>query len=75
MAKGKNQHVVPKDDKWASRTAGNERATRLFRTQAEAFDFARERARKLGSEVRIHGRNGRIRRSHSYGNDPYPPKG
>lgn len=42
-------------------------------------DDAEARARKIsqnqGSELVIHGRDGKIQRSDSHGNDPYPPKG
>ena len=72
---GKNQHVVPHGDRWAVRGAGNNRATRTFDTQREAIEFGREQAQRQESELRIHGENGRIRDSRSYGNDPYPPKG
>jgi hypothetical protein len=72
---GKNQHVVPKDGQWAVRGAGNIKATRIFATQSEAIDAAREIARKQGSDLVIHRKDGRIREKNSYGNDPYPPKG
>ncbi|RUW04999.1 DUF2188 domain-containing protein, partial [Mesorhizobium sp. M1A.F.Ca.IN.020.06.1.1] len=36
---------------------------------------ARELARNQGSEMFIHGENGRIRERNTYGNDPFPPKG
>ena len=72
---GKNQHVVPHSDGWAVRSAGNDRATSVHDTQAEAIDQARDIARNQQSELLIHGRDGRIRARDSYGNDPFPPKG
>ncbi len=72
---GKNQHVVPHDDKWAVRGEGNDRATSLHDTQREAIDVARQIARNQESELFVHGRGGRIRERDSYGNDPFPPKG
>ena len=72
---GKNQHVVPRDDAWAVRGAGNSRDTSHHRTQAEAERAAREIAINQKSEVLIHGEDGRIRERNSYGNDPHPPKG
>lgn len=72
---GKNQHVVPRDDAWAVRGAGNSRDTSHHRTQAEAERAAREIAINQKSEVLVHGEDGRIRERNSYGNDPYPPKG
>lgn len=73
--KGKNQHVVPHDDKWAVRGAGNERATSLHSTQQEAIDAAREIARNQQSELVIHRPDGRIRDKDSHGHDSFPPKG
>ena len=58
---GKNQHVVPRDDQWAVRGAGNSRDTSHHRTQSEAERAAREIAMNQKSEVLIHGENGRIR--------------
>lgn len=72
---GKNQHVVPRDDAWAVRGAGNSRDTSHHQTQAQAERAAREIAINQKSEVLVHGEDGRIRERNSYGNDPYPPKG
>ena len=59
----------------AVRGAGNQRVTKITRTQREAIDIAREIARNQESELLIHRPNGQIRDRDSYGNDPYPPKG
>lgn len=72
---GKNQHVVPHGDDWAVRGAGNSRPTAVYPTQQEAIDRARGIAQNQGSELLIHGQDGRIRERDSHGNDPYPPKG
>lgn len=72
---GRNQHVVPRNGQWAVRGAGNSRATRVFDTQGEAIDAAREIARNQGTELVIHRPDGRIREKNSYGTDPFPPKG
>jgi hypothetical protein len=72
---GKNQHVVPHPDGWAVRGAGNDRATSVHDTQAEAIERARDIARNQQSEMLVHGENGRFRERNSYGNDPHPPKG
>lgn len=71
----KGQHVVPRDGKWSVRKAGAERATRTFETQREAISEARKIAKNQGTELYIHGRDGRIRERDSYGKDPFPPKG
>ena len=72
---GKNQHVVPHDDKWAVRGAGNGKVTKEFNTQREAIEHARGIAINQQSEVLIHNQQGQIRERNSYGNDPSPPKG
>ena len=71
---GKNQHVVPNGDAWGVRGAGNERLTSRHDTKAEAEAAARTIAQNQRSEVVIHGRDGRIQDSDSYGNDPNPPR-
>ena len=72
---GKNQHVVPHDDKWAVRGAGNGKVTKEFNTQREAIEHARGIAINQQGEVLIHNQQGQIRERNSYGNDPSPPKG
>jgi uncharacterized protein YdaT len=74
-AKGKNQHVVPRDGGWGVRGEGNSRDTARTGTQQEAIERARDIAQNQGSEVVIHGQDGKIREHNSYGNDPHPPKG
>ncbi|WP_291113757.1 DUF2188 domain-containing protein [Flavobacterium sp. UBA6135] len=75
MAKGKNQHVVPKGDDWAVRGAGNEKVTKIVSTQKEAIKIARDIAINQGSEMFIHSENGQIRERNTYGKDNFPPKG
>ncbi|MDT8316064.1 DUF2188 domain-containing protein [Roseomonas mucosa] len=70
----KDIHVVPHSDGWATRREGAGRASGVFDTQKQAQDSARETARRDRVEVVTHGRDGRIRDSDSYGNDPHPPK-
>lgn len=72
---GKNQHIVPHNDGWAVKGAGNQRATSVHDTQQSAIDAAREIARNQHSELVIHRSDGRIRDKDSHGNDPFPPKG
>ena len=73
MSKGKNQHVVRREDGWAVRGEGNTRDTSLHPTQRPAIHRARDIARNQRAEVVIHGQNGRIRDRDSYGDDPVPP--
>jgi len=73
MAKG--QHVIPHGGKWSVRTSGSSRASSIHATQAEAIKVARDNARKQGTDLYIHGSDGRIREHDSYGRNPFPPKG
>jgi uncharacterized protein YdaT len=70
----KNQHVVPKGQKWAVRGEGNQRLTSTHRTQGAAINRATSIARREHSEVVIHRSNGQIRDKDSYGPDPDPPR-
>ena len=72
---GKNVHVVPHEDGWATRTEGASRAGKVHRTQDQAWDAARGTAKDRGAEAFLHGRDGRIRERNSFGSDPYPPPG
>lgn len=73
--KKRNQHVVPHQDGWAVKPAGGNRASSVHQTQQQAIYQARQTSRNQGSELFIHGRDGRIRERDSHGNDPHPPKG
>jgi len=73
MAK-KDIHVVPHKQGWATRKEGASRAGVVTPTQKQAIDKARDQARRDKVEVVIHRKDGRIRDSDSYGNDPNPPK-
>ncbi|WPU63121.1 DUF2188 domain-containing protein [Pseudomonas asiatica] len=73
--KGKNQHVVKRDDGWAVRGEGNSKDTSHHRILGEAADAAWVIAQNQRSKVLIYGRNNKIRERDLYGNDPYPPKG
>lgn len=71
----KNQHVVPKNDKWAVKGVGNEKYTKVVDTQQEAINVAREIAKNQQSELVIHRKNGTSQVKDSYGNDPSQVKG
>lgn len=73
MAK-KNVHIVRRDDGWAVKKEGNQRASSVHQTQQEAIDAGREAAKVQRSELVIHGRDGKIRDKDSFGNDPCPPR-
>ncbi|MGR3491065.1 MAG: DUF2188 domain-containing protein [Shimia sp.] len=75
MVKAKGVHVTPRGGKWAVISSSAGRASKLYGTQVEAIDAARDQARRNNGELYVHGRNGRIRERNSYGKDPHPPKG
>lgn len=60
MAKGKNQHVVKHPGGWTVKGAGNIKATKVTRTQAQAIDKAENIARNQKSDTKIHGVDGKI---------------
>lgn len=71
----KGVHVVPNGGKWSVRSAGASRTSGTYDTQKEATTAARERAKNNGTELYVHGRDGRIRERSTFGKDPNPPKG
>ncbi|MCA9458126.1 MAG: DUF2188 domain-containing protein [Nitrospira sp.] len=75
---GKNDRfVVKRQDGWAVKKPGAERASSLHNTQREAERAAKEIVSNLGGgEVRIQDQKGKWRDSDTVppGNDPFPPK-
>ena len=70
-----SKHVVPNSKGgWSVRNSGAERASGVFRTQAEAVRHARDAARRDGTELYVHRDDGTIREKLSYSHDPLPPK-
>jgi len=74
MSRKHDIHVVPHKDGWATKREGAGRAGSVHSTQKAATERAREQAIRERSEVVIHRKDGTIRDSDSYGNDPHPPK-
>ena len=66
-------HVLSRNDGWAVVREGNDRATSVHTTQAEAAKAGREIAREDGAEFLLHARDGRIRDRSDYGGNPAPP--
>jgi uncharacterized protein (TIGR02271 family) len=60
-------HVPLRDDEWAVVREGNDRATSLHPTQAEAAKAGRDIARRDQTGFLLHGRDGRIRERSDYG--------
>lgn len=77
MSKGpKSHHVVPNPDGgWDVKRGGASRASSHHDTKQDAIDRGREISRNQRTEFRIHNKDGKIARSDSHGNDPFPPKG
>jgi hypothetical protein len=69
------QHVVPSAGGWKVIKAGASRASGRYVTQQEAVREARSLAKAQGTELYIHGEDGRIRSRDSYGGDPVARKG
>jgi len=67
--------VTPHLNGWQVKVDGNERASKVCSTQAECRAFGIQKAKQLGAEFTLHGKNGRIREKNSYGNDPRNIKG
>lgn len=71
----RSQHVVPNPrGGWAVRHSGASRASRTFESQKDAVTYARDLARKGGTELYIHRRDGTISNRNSFGSDPHMPK-
>lgn len=59
---------------WQVKKGGNSRASARTDTQKEAIDIGRGIAKREKTDLVIHGQDGKIRDSDSYGNDSCPPK-
>lgn len=72
----KQHHVVPNSSNggWSVVKSGSSRVSVNTNTKAEAVQAGRVISQRQGSELIIHGKDGRIQSSNSYGNDPCPPK-
>lgn len=70
-----SKHVVPNPSGgWSVKSSGAARASKSFDTQQKAISYGRDSAKKSGTELYIHGRDGTIKNKNSYGSDPMPPK-
>ena len=75
MAKNEH-HVVPNSSRggWDVKRSNAQRASIHTETKAEAVKVGRIISQRVGSELVVHGRDGRIQQKDSHGNDPCPPK-
>lgn len=60
--KGRIQHVVKHKDGWAVKGQGALKATKVFKTQAEAAEYAKQIAKNQGTDARVHKRDGKFRK-------------
>jgi len=75
MSKQKSHHVVPNSGGgWDVKKSGAERSSKHCETKKEAVEKAREISQNQGTELVIHGKDGKIQQKDSHGNDPCPPK-
>lgn len=73
---GRTHHVVPNPSGgWDVRRGGASRSSGHFDIKRDAVDRGRQISRNAGTEFKVHNRDGRISRSDSHGNDPFPPRG
>ena len=68
-------HITPHENGWQIKKAGNSKASKVCSTQKECIELGTKQAKRSGSELYIHNKQGWIREKNSFGNDPYPPKG
>ena len=53
-------HILPQADGWTIKSATDDGDARIFRTQAEAIEAAKQQADRQ-ADIIVHGRNGRAR--------------
>ncbi|MDD3323005.1 MAG: DUF2188 domain-containing protein [Paludibacter sp.] len=72
----KQHHVVPNTKGgWDVKKGGADRASVHTPTKQESVDKGRKISQNQGSELYIHGKDGKIQQKDSHGNDPFPPRG
>jgi hypothetical protein len=76
MSKRRVYDVSPKGKEWSVKERGADRAVGNFAKKSDAVDRAREVAKNQPrAQVVIRKQDGSIQTEHTYGGDPYPPKG
>ena len=55
-----NYHVLVRDDEWIVKRVGSSKPTQVFGTQSKAISYAKSVSQSQGTEVFIHGADGRI---------------
>ena len=72
----KEHHVVHNSSKggWDVKRSGAQRSSIHTNTKADAIRMGRIMSQRAGSELVIHGTDGKIQRKDSHGNDSCPPR-
>jgi hypothetical protein len=74
MTKRISHHVVPAPNGgWDIKKSGAQRISAHAPTKNQAIEIGRQISINQSTEFIIHGKDGRIQRSDSHGNDPCPP--
>ncbi len=70
-------HVTPTGNRdWKVKREGADRADSIYGNKEDAVERAKDLATSGGlGQVVIHKQDGKIQTEHTYGKDPYPPKG
>lgn len=74
MGNRKEYHVVPGNDGWRVVKDNASKASSCTSLKTDAIAIAKQLSQKTGSELVIHGKDGKIQSANSYGKDPCPPK-
>ena len=72
MGNRKEYHVIPGNDGWRVVKDNASKASSCTSLKTDAI--AKQLSQKTGSELVIHGKDGKIQSANSYGKDPCPPK-
>lgn len=71
----KTHHVVPNSQGgWDVKKGGGSKSLKHFDKKNDAVNFGRIVSSNQKSEFIVHGKDGRIQKCDSHGNDPCPPK-
>jgi hypothetical protein len=74
MARDTHRVMPRRGGGWQVKRDGDDRASHLTGTKAEAEKLGHAISRNQETEFQIHGKNMEIQRSDSHGHDPNPPK-
>jgi len=78
MSKRKQVHVVPNKSRggWDVKSSGAKRAGSHHQTKSQAVAKGKQQAKSSPKgQIVVHKKDGAIQTEHTYGDDPYPPKG